>query len=154
MKNILIITLVLVLTSCGTKYKSVSDYHIQPNALKDGERIKLLFTIYGNTDNREDKYYNQVVAVSVESGDTCNILVPVNHGFTEEDGNKVFNYFSPEGQSAELAMLDFDNLKDINDINSVKHEFPKYQKVIYDPQFDKWQKNNFPTVMGFIGTQN
>lgn len=149
-----IIGALFVLTSCGNRYKNVSEYRMNPTALKDGERIKLLFAMVGNTDNQEDKYYNQIIAVSQESGDTCNILVPVNHGLTLDDDDKIFNYFSPTSQNAKMGMLDPENLANFGNIDSIKAEFPKYNKVIYDPKNDDWFKNDFPTVMGLIGTQN
>jgi len=43
MQKTLAIISLLVLASCGTKYRSISEFNIKPTALKDGERIKLLF---------------------------------------------------------------------------------------------------------------
>jgi len=108
----------------------------------------------GSTDNREDKYYNQLIAVSQESGNTCNILVPVNHGLVQTDGDKIFNYFSPENQSTKFGFIDPEMLATVTNIASVQAEFPMYNKVIYDDKYDGWLKNNLPTVIGLIGTQN
>lgn len=108
----------------------------------------------GNTNNQEDKYYNQLIAVSQESGDTVNILVPFNHGLAQTDGDKTFNYFSPESQDAKLLSTDPEKLATLTNIDSVAAEFPKYQKVVYDSKYKGWLNNNLPTVLGIIGTQN
>jgi hypothetical protein len=154
MHKILIPTLMVLLCSCGIKYRKISEFNLQPLALKNGERIKLIFSMTGPGDNRDDKYYNQILAVSQESGDTCNILVPFNHGFKQEDGDSVFNYFNPESDVARILSSDEDKLQSLTNIDSIKSDFPKYQRVIYEPKYDRWLKNDFPTVVGAIGTQN
>jgi len=108
----------------------------------------------GNTNNQEDKYYNQLIVVSQEGGDTVNILVPFNQGLTQTDGDKIFNYFSPESQNAMLVSTDPEKLATLTNIDSVTTEFPKYKKVVYDNKYEGWLNNNLPTVLGIIGTQN
>jgi hypothetical protein len=32
--------------------------------------------------------------------------------------------------------------------------FPKYNNVIYNKDAEDWIRNNYPTVVGFVGTRN
>jgi hypothetical protein len=153
MQRILIATLMFLFSSCSSNnYRSISEFTMKSQALKDGERIRLIVAVVGHTDNKEDKYYNQLIAVSEETGDTCNILIPFNQGLSPSDGDKTFNYFSPESQMAQIGLTAPENLEGITDTSSIKSAFPKYEKVIRDPKLDYITQNNYPTVMGIIGT--
>jgi len=127
---------------------------MNPSALKDGEHIKLIFAFIGDANHDADKYYDQIIVVSQETGDTCNILVPVNHALKHDDGDKVFNYFSPENPMAKLFMFDTGEPRSLTNIDSTKVEFPKYQKVAYDSKYRALLNNKHPTVLGLIGTEN
>jgi hypothetical protein len=153
MQKALLIISLFALASCGKTYRSISEFNIQPTALKNGDRIKLLFAMVGSTNNQEDQYYNHLIAVSQETGDTVNILVPFNHGLTETDADKIFNYFGPESQNAKLLSTDPEKLASLKNIGSITAEFPKYSKVAYDSKYDDWIKNDLPTVVGIIGTE-
>jgi hypothetical protein len=128
---------------------------MKPAALKNGEKIKLIFSLAGDGNNQDAKYYNQVIVVSQQSGDTCNVLVPVNHGFADTDGEKVFTYFSPEDESARLVMMATEKLSEIKNLSDIKAPaFPLYKNVIYNKDAEDWIKNHYPTVLGFVGTTN
>ena len=157
MKTIVSIICLFFIASCGAKYRSVSDLNLQPTALKEDEPVKLIFAMTGSTDNREDKYYNQIIVVSQETGDTCNILVPVNHALQQGDGDKVFYYSSPNNKTAMIILqpdLQPEKIRDGININDLTVMFPKYDKVIYDSKYKSWLSNNFPTVFGVISTRN
>jgi hypothetical protein len=140
-----------VLTSCNSvQYRHVSEFAIQPKALKDGEKIRLLAYFYGPSNSSND-FYNHAVIISEESGDTCNILIPCDHGFTQSDGDSIYNYFSPDN------LINKVNLDDVSvgtrelrpgDTAAI---FPEYTKVVRIQDFDKIAINRFPTVKGTIG---
>jgi hypothetical protein len=129
----------------------VSEFSLQPKALKDGEKIRLLAYFYGSS-NAQNDYYNHVIVRSEESGDTCNILVPWDHGFTQTDGDSVYNYFDTENW---VNTLDTEkippNSSDLR-IENYRTKFPEYKKVIRIPEYDNIGINSFPTVKGSIGT--
>lgn len=128
---------------------------MRPAALKNGEKIKLVFSLTGDGNNQDGQYYNQLIVVSQDSGDTCNVLIPVNHGFDESDGEKVFTYFSPEDESARLIMMETEKLAEIKNVRDIKApSFPKYNDVIYNKDAEDLIRNNYPTVFGFVGTRN
>ena len=155
MRQSLLVISLFILSSCGQRYRSVSEFKMNPAALKNGEKVKLLFWLTGDGNNQSGKYYNQLIVVSQETGDTCNVLVPVNHGFADTDGEKVFTYFSPEDESARLIMMEAEKLAEIKNVSDIKAPaFPKYNDVIYNKDAEVWIRNNYPTVVGFVGTRN
>jgi len=140
-----------ILTSChSVQYRDVSEFAIQPNALKDGEKIRLLAYFYGPSNSSND-FYNHVVVKSEESGDTCNILIPWDHGFTQSDGDSIYYYFSPENL---INKVNVDGIsvgtRDLRPEDTAA-KFPEYNKVIRIPAFDNIAINRFPTVKGSIG---
>jgi hypothetical protein len=154
MKHFLILLIILVFTSCERRYQPIGNFNLRPGTLKEGERLKLVFAITGDTDNKTDQYYNHLIAVSHESGDTFNILIPVNHGLTEGDSNKVFTYFTPDSRDGKLVLLDPEDFTSVAHIDSLEISFPKYHKVIFDSKYASLLNNNFPTVKGSIGIRN
>lgn len=141
-----------ILISCDSaKYRDTSEFILQPYALKDGEKVRLLAYFYINS-NRQKNVYNHVIAISEESGDTCNILIPWDHGFKETDENIIYNYIGPENlvNTLDIEKMTFSS-NDLN-IDDYKTKFPDYKKVIRIPEFDDIAINNFPTVKGSLGT--
>jgi hypothetical protein len=137
--------------SCNSvQYRDVSEFAIQPKALKDGEKIRLLAYFYGPSNPSND-FYNHAVVKSVESGDTCNVLVPCDHGFTQSDGDSIYNYFSPDNLINKVSLDDISvGTRDLrpSDTSAI---FPEYTKVIKIQEYDELTINRFPTVKGTIG---
>jgi hypothetical protein len=128
----------------GYKFWDISKFNIVDTALKDNEPIKLLYLSKGPDNNDDFDYYFHIVAVSLKTGDTVNILTPVENGFTLEDKEKEFNYFDKNNIATKNLYLSRDEpQKDY--LNK------KIQKVARDPKFDNIADNKFPTVVGAIG---
>jgi|GEM_PF-1570453 len=148
----LFIVLFGILTSChSAQYRDVSEFAIQPNALKDGEKIRLLAYFDGQS-NSSNGFYNHLIVKSEESGDTCNILIPWDHGFTESDGDSIYYYFSPDNL---INKVNMDGIS--TGTRNLRPEdtaalFPEYNKVVRIQDFDNIAINSFPTVKGSIGT--
>jgi hypothetical protein len=145
--------LTFLMTSCGNRYEfwKISKFNIDNNALEDNEAIKLLYTSRGPDNNKELKYYIHLIAVSQKTGDTVNILTTADNGLTIED--KIFNFFNQDNVASKLIQMDLDNLKDIKQIDDInKVEMKKIDKVARDPKFDDIADNNYPTIIGSIGT--
>lgn len=85
----------LLLLSCNRGYKfwDISKFNIVDSALHDNEEIKLFYTSQGPGNNKDLEYYVHIIGISQKTGDTVNILTPVNNGFTIDDLDKVYNYF-------------------------------------------------------------
>ncbi|MBK7440831.1 MAG: hypothetical protein IPI65_04665 [Bacteroidetes bacterium] len=83
---------VFVIISCNNQYKywDIEKFHMDEQALKDKEPIKLIYSSQGPNYNKNMDYYVQIIAVSQETGDTVNILSPINNGFKESDGDSTF----------------------------------------------------------------
>jgi hypothetical protein len=156
MKTIYIIAfLILFFTSCNNGYKfwDISKFNIVDTALANNEEIKLIYSSRAPDNNEDLKYYIQIVAVSQKSGDTVNILTTVENGFTINDKDKVFNFFDQNNMATQLIQSDLEKIKDpenVNDINS--NASKRILKVARDPKFDNIADNNYPTVIGSIGT--
>ncbi|MCF8428415.1 MAG: hypothetical protein K9I36_16900 [Bacteroidia bacterium] len=145
----------LLLLSCETNYEywEVSKFKIDNTALEDSEEIKLLYTSRGPDYNRELKYYIHLIAISQKTGDTVNILTTADNGITRDDKDKIFNFFNQENLASKLIQMDLNNLKDIKHVDDVnKVEMKKINKVARDPKFDNIADNNYPTIIGSIGT--
>ena len=142
MKVIFFLTfLILLFPNCnhGYEFWDISKFSIVDSALKDQEEIKLLYSSRGPDNNDDLKYYIQIVAVSQKTGDTVNILTTVNNGFSMDDKNKVFNYFDQNSIVSKTFQNNSTKLKEI-------------KRVARDPTFDNIADNEFPTVIGTIGT--
>lgn len=145
----------LFLISCGSKYEywEVSKFKIDNTALEDNEEIKLLYTSRGPDFNKELKYYIHLIAISQKTGDTVNILTTADNGITMDDKDKIFNFFNQDNLASKLIQMDLDNLKDIKHVDDInKAEMKKIDKVARDPKFDNIADNNYPTIIGSIGT--
>ena len=155
MKSIYILGLFsFLLTSCDNKYKfwGISKFSIDDNALEDNEEIKLLYSSRG-PDNNKKNYYIHLIAVSQKTGDAVNILTTAENGLTAEDKDNVFNFFNQGNIVSKLAQLDVEKLKVIKHIDDInKTESKKIDKVARDPEFDDIADNNYPTIIGSIGT--
>lgn len=151
----LVFILTALLYSCNGdvyEYWDISKFKLEPDALKDGEEVKILYTSRGPDSNRDLKYYIQIVAVSKETGDTVNILTTSDNGFKKEDGDKVFNYFNENNYMTKLGYMpeDADKIKHVKDFDNI--QAPKIDKVARDPRYDYIANNKFPTVKGSVGT--
>lgn len=147
--------LTFLLTSCGNRYEfwDISKFNIDNDALEDNEEIKFLYTSRGPDNNKELKYYIHLIAVSQRTGDTVNILTTADNGITMDDKDKIFNFFNQDNVASKLIQMDLDNLKDIKHIDDInKTEMKKIYKVARDPKFDDIADNNYPTIIGSIGT--
>ena len=99
------------------------------------------------------EYYIHLIAVSQKTGDTVNILTPVDNGLTMDDQDKVFNYFDQNNPATKMMFMNQENLKDIEKIREAQKTVPKkITKVVRDTQFDMIADNSYPTVIGAIGT--
>lgn len=147
--------LTLFIISCGSNYKfwEVSKFKIDNTALEDDEEIKLLYTSQGPDYNKELKYYIQLIVVSQKTGNTVNILTTADNGITMEDKDKIFNFFNQDNIISKLIQMDSDNIKDFKNVDDInKAEMKKIDKVARDPKFDYIADNNYPTIIGAIGT--
>ena len=128
----------------GYKFWDISKFNLVDTALKNNEPIKLFYSSRGPNNNDDFDYYFHIIAISLKTGDTVNILTPVEHGFTLEDKEKEFNYFDRNDIATRNLYLSRDEpQKD--------YSTKKIQKVARDPNFDKIADNKFPTVIGTIG---
>jgi hypothetical protein len=141
----ILVLLVLILSSCAHNYEfwDISKFKMDETALEDNEEIKLLYSSRAPDDNKDMNYYIHLVAVSQKTGDTVNILTTANNGFNQEDGNKVFNFFNEDNVASKVLQEKTGNNNSSN---------KPIDKVARDPQFDEIADNNYPTVIGVIGT--
>lgn len=145
----------LLLLSCNRGYKfwDISKFNIVDSALHDNEEIKLFYTSQGPGNNKDLEYYVHIIGISQKTGDTVNILTPVNNGFTIDDLDKVYNYFDQNNLMSQVVLANPENLVDANNVNEAKRNLQKkITKVARDPQYDAIADNHYPTVIGTIGT--
>ncbi len=156
LKSIYTISLLtIILTSCESQYKywDISKFNINNNALENNEEIKLLYTSRGPDNNKNLEYYIHLIAISQKTGDTVNILTTADNGIKMSDKNKVFNFFNQDNLASKLIQMDLKNINDIKHVDDIhKMENKEIHKVARDPNFDNIADNNFPTIIGSIGT--
>jgi len=155
-----VLLIVAILSACSepaTHYKfwNTSKFQLDSTVLRDNDEIKLIYTS-GSPDNNEDlSYYVQVVAISQKSGDTFNILTPLDNGFSKEDGDKVYNFISENNIIYKLMQRDVQHIPhsgDLGDISKIKSK--RIDRVVRDPKFDEIADNKYLTVIGMVGTSN
>lgn len=141
----ILILLAFIISSCGNHYDfwDISKFKMNKTALADNEEIKLLYSSRAPDYNKDMNYYIHLVAVSQTTGDTVNILTTAYNDFKQEDGDKVFNFFNEDNIASKVLQEKIGNTDGSN-----KH----IDKVARDPQFDDIADNNYPTVIGVIGT--
>jgi hypothetical protein len=146
--------IILLLTSCGKyKYWDISKFKIDNNALEDGEAVKLYYSSRGPDSNGEREYYIQLIVISQKTGDTVNVLTALDNELTMADKDKVFNFIAQNNIVSKMIQMDPDDLADIKNIDDVnKIEVKKINKVARDPEFDAIADNNYPTIIGTLGT--
>jgi hypothetical protein len=149
--------LVLILMSCSHyKYWDLSKFKMVKGALKENEEVKLLYTSNGPDNNTDLSYFIHIIAVSKKTGDTVNILTTHNNGVEKSDGDKVFNFISPESDMARFSNIgvtediDPDHPEEI--LNAKKPDLSGIKRVARDPDHDDIADNIYPTVIGWIGT--
>lgn len=167
----ILLSCALILISCGEKrptvdregtFLSITSFNLQPDCLKDGDKVELIYCGRGNDENPEKEYLIQVIAVKLNSYDTINILVDRSDNIKAEDGDAIFYFESKEAkwadkvkQSAliekELFNSDSTEFKDpalVSDIN-------KLLRVGIDPKFEEFSHYpKFPMVIGAVILNN
>ena len=123
---------------------------MKPSALKDGEEIKLLYSSRGPDYNQDLNYFYHIVVVSQKTGDTVNLLTFAMNTGGNDDGNKVFNYFSLNNPTTASTLLIFEKESHLDTTGNIT--IGKISKVARDPQFDDIADNKYPTVIGMYGT--
>lgn len=144
----------LLLVACSHyKFWDISEFHMDPKALADNEEIKLLYSGRGPDDNKDVSYFIHVIVVSQKTGDTVNILTTVDNGFSESAGDQVFNFISEDNDMARLIHARLESVKYSSDIENLhKIQVHSITKIARDPDFDDIARNNYPSIIGWIGT--
>ena len=125
------------------------------SALKDNEEIKLLYSSRAPDNNKDLDYYVHLIAVSQKTGDTVNILTTVENYLTNDDKDKIYNYFDQNNIITKVSQQDLSKIKNMESVDKATKDIPKkITKVARDPQFDHIADNRFPTVIGSIGTKS
>ncbi|TCZ66929.1 hypothetical protein [Flaviaesturariibacter aridisoli] len=155
MQKTLLFACLMHLCSCssGEQFRDLSEFNMNPKALKDGEPIKLIYADQGEGNNATGHFFSHLVVVSQESGDTVNILTGINNGFKEDDGDQVYHFISPANSAYKYAFLG-DAIGAGTDIKDLPEPNLDYTKVRYDPDHREIARNNYPTLVGLLGTQS
>lgn len=158
MRKITLAALAAFLLAACSHYKfwDISEFHMDPNALADEEEIKLLYSSRGPDGNLDHEYFIHVIAVSQKTGDTVNIFTTADNGFVPGDGERVFNFISPESQMGRIASADLEDLEKVQHVSELealrKPDLRSITRVARDPDFDDIARNTYPSIIGWIGT--
>lgn len=151
--NLVIAVFALLIIACNDKYEywDISKFNLQENALKNREEVKILYTSRAPDNNKDLKYFIQLVAVSQETGDTVNILTTTNNGIGKSDEQTVFNFLNADDLGTKILQTDVDDIENLDIKKLSKAKTKQIKKVVRDPEFDFLADNNYPTVIGSIG---
>jgi hypothetical protein len=151
-KLILILSL-LTLISCEDTYEywNISKFDIDDNVLSEGEKIKLLYFSNSPNENLENNYYLHLIAISLESNDTINILTTSKNFITENSGNEIYNFYKENSLASKvIANARYGKPIDhIDDLKNFKEKRP--DKVIRNTKFDDIADNKYKSIIGHIG---
>lgn len=135
------------------EFWNISKFNIDNNALVDSEEIKLLYSSRGPDYNKDLEYYFHLIAVSQKTGDTVNILTTVNNGFKTDEAENVYNFFNQDNIITKMSQMNSDSSNQMNHIDDYNNfKYKKISKVARDPNFDYIADNQYPTIIGCIGT--
>lgn len=157
-KSFIALTLLTIFAySCDKKKKyefwDLSKFNLVDNALEDKEAVKLIYACQEPVVFNEFKFYYHLIVISEKTGDTVNILSPVSNGLKPQDQNKIFNFFNQGNITTQLALEQTEKIKnEENGDNLNKSAAGSINKVIRDPRYDDMANNNFPSIIGIIGT--
>lgn len=153
MKKILTLFISLILIGCSSSskydYWDISKFKMVPDALAEESDIKVIYSYRGPTGGKKKDWYNHVMVISVKTGDTINILTMV-YPKDDYDKNKVYQYIGPNTIITKMSGMEPDEIAKVKDWDAVKLETRPF--VCRDKKFDRLADNNFPTVIGSIGT--
>jgi hypothetical protein len=139
---------ILFVLSCSKKDNFITipleSFKIDNELLKNQELIQVL-SFSGMPDlNPKLDYYAHMIIVAKETQDTFNLLT-ITTGNLLNDEDKEMNFIA---QNSTLYSTVIESLKQ-------EHKLTNYQpikKVIIDEKFENDTKNNYPTVIGMLGT--
>lgn len=136
-----IAVLCILMLSCRGRYRfrEVSEFSIQADALKDREIVKVLYSGNG-PEGEKEPYYVHLLVVSQHTGDTVNVLSRVNPRLKAEDNGKDFIYMKENNPAALLLMAAVPGLDRGASVG----------RVARDPEFDAVAYNSYPTVIGLV----
>lgn len=131
------------------EYAAITNFNLQPEALKDGDRVRLLYCSATKPLHPEKKYMVQLVAVKTSSQDTVNIISYSSDHLTPNDGEKIYRFRSME---KELAYKIIRSRKKQQKIKDGDYESATVMDndilwVIRDTKFNI-AKYDYPTVVG------
>ena len=124
----------------------ISEFNIDSTALSDKEQIKLICASETLFPTDMVNYFIHAVAVSLETGDTVNILatgvidVTKNHPYGE--------FLSPNSDLAKV-LQNMDKIEDNQNIHDL--EVSDFDKVYTDPKFINIETAHFPAIIGMVG---
>lgn len=143
----------ILLVACESTYTfwDTNHFNLQQDALGETASIKLIYYSQGPSRGEEADWYYHIVAVTTEGSDTVNILSPTNHGFTKEDGKKVYDYFSINSLAGQIMMNGVPENEPLSVEAIENRPIATLPKVARDARFDATADNRYPTVIGLIG---
>ncbi len=152
-KTLFPILLLVLLFGCNSRYKywDISQFTMDPAALKNEEKIKLLYTSHAPDDNKNREYYIHLIVISQESGDTVNVLTTAENGFKATDRDSVFNFFDVNSPVTKFTEMSLEDIKEGDNIQFENIKLKKIDKVARDPKFDNLASNHHSTIIGSIG---
>ena len=124
---------------------NISEFKVDTIALHDNEGIEVLCASDRVFPTDDINYFVQAVVVSLETGDTVNVLVAGTINITES--NRLSRFVSSNNDIAKVLQ----NLNNIEDGTNVKDlEPPKFDKVYRNPEYISLKTSHFPSIIGMI----
>ena len=144
--NKVIFSFLILLSACSSQEQDpnlyeLKDFNLQADALKEGELVEVIYATVGQiAENSQDHFYPCVV-VSVETGDTVNVFMPIQTKITEDDLLRQFN--SSSSSSFQIAV---ENLQSNGQISSLEN-----MNKVAIPREDRYFVNSLrPTTFGLL----
>lgn len=129
--------LVSILISCSgdANIVELSEFKMGNSVLEDLEEIEILCASWGDA-SLEDEYYNHVIVISSNTGDTVNVLVP---GVMSQSEGRNLSFVSFNSKTGK--MFDPDGHGKLN-----------FKHVYSDPQYIALDWHSYPTLIGMLVT--
>lgn len=126
--------------------RPTSLFRLDTNALHENESVKVICASESLFPTDKVDYYIHAVAISMETGDTVNILAT---GILDASEKDPYGYFyTPHSEIAKVLQ----NLDRIDEGANTKELQPKKFKWVFsDPEFINIKTDHLPSIIGMIG---
>lgn len=137
-----------IASSCNNQfsYRDISEFSIDTSVLHNGDSVEIIYSSGGPMDETSNKHLFHVVAVSLKTNDTINLLSynisPV------KIGGRDLQFIDPYSPINRLH--NYPDVKNIKDLENIPVKFP--QNIVRNNEHPEFYfAKKYPAIVGSLG---